>query len=59
MRTGADQYASDVLIRLESDRERFTAGVPAVPEDGGDEPRLGLAVPKGNGSAVVRNRVLA
>ena len=26
-------------------------------EDGGDEPRLGLAVPKGNGSAVVRNRI--
>jgi ribonuclease P protein component len=26
-------------------------------EDGGDEPRLGLAVPKANGSAVVRNRV--
>jgi ribonuclease P protein component len=26
-------------------------------EDGGDEPRLGLAVPKASGSAVVRNRV--
>ena len=26
-------------------------------EDGGDEPRLGLAVPKANGTAVVRNRV--
>jgi ribonuclease P protein component len=26
-------------------------------EDGGDEPRLGLAVPKTSGSAVVRNRV--
>jgi ribonuclease P protein component len=26
-------------------------------EDGGDEPRLGLAVPKGSGSAVVRNRI--
>ena len=26
-------------------------------DDGGDEPRLGLAVPKGNGSAVVRNRI--
>ena len=26
-------------------------------EDGGGEPRLGLAVPKGNGSAVVRNRI--
>lgn len=26
-------------------------------EDGGDEPRLGLAVPKTGGSAVVRNRV--
>ena len=25
--------------------------------DGGDEPRLGLAVPKANGTAVVRNRV--
>ena len=26
-------------------------------EDGGDEPRLGLAVPKAGGSAVVRNKV--
>ena len=26
-------------------------------EDGGDEPRLGLAVPKAGGSAVVRNRI--
>jgi ribonuclease P protein component len=26
-------------------------------EDGGDEPRLGLAVPKANGSAVVRNKI--
>jgi ribonuclease P protein component len=26
-------------------------------DDGGDEPRLGLAVPKASGSAVVRNRV--
>ena len=26
-------------------------------EDGGDEPRLGLAVPKASGSAVVRNRI--
>jgi ribonuclease P protein component len=26
-------------------------------EDGGDEARLGLAVPKASGSAVVRNRV--
>ena len=26
-------------------------------EDGGDDPRLGLAVPKANGTAVVRNRV--
>ena len=26
-------------------------------EDGGDEPRLGLAVPKANGTAVVRNRI--
>ena len=26
-------------------------------EDGVDEPRLGLAVPKANGTAVVRNRV--
>jgi ribonuclease P protein component len=26
-------------------------------EDGGGEPRLGLAVPKANGTAVVRNRV--
>jgi ribonuclease P protein component len=26
-------------------------------DDGVDEPRLGLAVPKGNGSAVVRNRI--
>ena len=26
-------------------------------EDGGDEPRLGLAVPKASGGAVVRNRV--
>lgn len=26
-------------------------------DDGGEEPRLGLAVPKANGSAVVRNRV--
>ena len=26
-------------------------------EDAGDEPRLGLAVPKANGTAVVRNRV--
>jgi ribonuclease P protein component len=26
-------------------------------DDGGDEARLGLAVPKGNGTAVVRNRV--
>jgi ribonuclease P protein component len=26
-------------------------------EDGGDDPRLGLAVPRASGSAVVRNRV--
>jgi ribonuclease P protein component len=26
-------------------------------EDGGNEPRLGLAVPKANGTAVVRNRI--
>ena len=26
-------------------------------DDGGEEPRLGLAVPKANGTAVVRNRV--
>jgi len=26
-------------------------------DDGADEPRLGLAVPKANGTAVVRNRV--
>ena len=26
-------------------------------EDGGEEPRLGLAVPKASGSAVVRNRI--
>jgi ribonuclease P protein component len=26
-------------------------------DDGGDEPRLGLAVPKASGSAVVRNRI--
>lgn len=26
-------------------------------EDGGDEPRLGLAVPKAGGSAVVRNKI--
>jgi ribonuclease P protein component len=26
-------------------------------DDGGDEPRLGLAVPKANGTAVTRNRV--
>ena len=26
-------------------------------EDGGDEPRLGLAVPRAAGSAVVRNRI--
>jgi ribonuclease P protein component len=26
-------------------------------EDAGDEPRLGLAVPRANGTAVVRNRV--
>jgi ribonuclease P protein component len=26
-------------------------------DDGSDEPRLGLAVPKGNGTAVVRNKV--
>ncbi len=26
-------------------------------EDGAEEPRLGLAVPKGTGSAVVRNRI--
>jgi ribonuclease P protein component len=26
-------------------------------EDGGSEPRLGLAVPKANGTAVVRNRI--
>ena len=26
-------------------------------EDGGDEPRLGLAVPRASGSAVVRNRI--
>ena len=26
-------------------------------DDGTDEPRLGLAVPKGTGSAVVRNRI--
>ena len=27
-------------------------------EDGGEEPRLGLAVPKASGSAVVRNRIM-
>ena len=26
-------------------------------DDGGDEPRLGLAVPKASGTAVVRNRI--
>ena len=26
-------------------------------DDGGEEPRLGLAVPKASGSAVVRNRI--
>jgi ribonuclease P protein component len=26
-------------------------------DDGGDEPRLGLAVPKASGSAVVRNKI--
>ena len=26
-------------------------------EDGGDEPRLGLAVPRATGGAVVRNRI--